>query len=411
MRYPVFFLTFLFFFSICKNNFAQGEADVPFLLLQPSPSLAAMGQTGTALPTNDPFGFIWNPAQLGYSSRTTNLSYIFYPSKIDWLGGIIPGVEFKAMAFNAGYNLKDVINFPLNVGFGYSRNEFNHRGFFQSDGSKDYYDAYSLGFGIDYFVQFNAGFTVKNITSKLVDYIYGEEQTSAEARRTVTDFGLLINVPVIKLIEPGLHIGSDANNRLIPFFNFSTGYSKSNIGDKIYYVYPAQAGPLPRTDRLGYGINTGLDYKSGDFLINYFTLSFTAEADDILVSWDNSTVQWSYQSTFSDLRLWKNLINIEGDENIVSHTGVKLDLFETISLSAGHFSGRGYWDVRKTNGYELRTKGLFKLYARWAKDPITDFLRDHIDIVYYYTAFFAGHPFETKMSGLAFYFSNIESLF
>ena len=411
MRYPAFFLALLFVISIGKNNFAQGEAAVPFLLLQPSPSLAAMGQTGTALPTNDPFGFIWNPAQLGYTSRHTNLSFIFYPSKIDWIPAFNADLELKGMAFNAGYNLKDLIDFPLSVGFGYSRNELNYGEYYYPRfDTKDYYNAWSLGIGIDYCVQFNAGFTVKNITSNLGYYLNGEESSTAEAKRTVTDFGLLINVPVIKLIDPDLYIGFETSDKLTPFFNFSVGYSKSNIGDKIYYIDPAQADPLPRIDRLGYGINTGIDLKTGNFQINTITLSFTAEADDILITRD-STGQSSYQSTLSDLRLWKNIIDIEGDEKIVSRTGFKIDLFETLSLSTGHFSGRGYQYIPKTNGYELRAKGLFRLYALWAKDPITDFLRDHIDIVYYNTNLFAGHEFETKMSGLALYLTNLDSLF
>ncbi len=95
MRYPVLILTLLLIFSINKNEFAQGEAAVPFLLVQPSPSLAAMGQTGTALPTNDPFAFVWNPAQLGYTSQHTNLSIIFYPSKVDWLGSLSARVRAK----------------------------------------------------------------------------------------------------------------------------------------------------------------------------------------------------------------------------------------------------------------------------------------------------------------------------
>ena len=80
----------LFSFSLITNkSFSQGEAAVPFLLLQPSPSLSAMGQTGTALPTEDPFGFLWNPAQLGYTSQNNNFSFIFYPSKFEWLQDII----------------------------------------------------------------------------------------------------------------------------------------------------------------------------------------------------------------------------------------------------------------------------------------------------------------------------------
>lgn len=52
-------LSILFLFNLFSvTNFAQGEAAVPFLLLNPSPSLSAMGATGTALPTEDPFGFL-----------------------------------------------------------------------------------------------------------------------------------------------------------------------------------------------------------------------------------------------------------------------------------------------------------------------------------------------------------------
>ena len=112
----------------------------------------------------------------------------------------------------------------------------------------------------------------------------------------------------------------------------------------------------------------------------------------------------------SDLKFWKNIINIEGDEKIVSHAGLKVDFFETVSLYTGHFSGRSF-DERKTNGYEFRAKGLLKIYALWANDPITDFLRDHFDIRYYNTDYFADSGFETKMTGLAFYIHNLGSLF
>src|SRR5690606_33576053 len=145
--------------TLTNKTYSQGESAVPFLLLQPSPSLAAMGQTGTALPTEDPFGFLWNPAQLGYTSQNNNLSFIFYPSKLDWLPELNADWEVKALAFNLGYNLKDLIDFPLSVGFGYSNVEFNYGTFNFANPepttfeSKDYYHAYSLGFGIDYYAQ------------------------------------------------------------------------------------------------------------------------------------------------------------------------------------------------------------------------------------------------------------------
>lgn len=417
MKSSTFFLVITIFFIFLQDSEkAQGEAAVPFLLLQPSPSLSAMGQTGTALPTEDPFGFVWNPAQLGYTSQHNNLSFIFYPSVNNWIPAFNGGLKLKGMALNAGYNFKDLTGFPLSFGFGYSRFEINFGEWLRAGSpelypgeSKDYYDAVSFGAGIDYFIQLNAGFTIKSITSILADRPAGEETGKGKAERTVTDFGLLLNIPVLKLIDEDLKLGADKESILKPEFNFSLGYSKSNIGDDIYYIDPAQADPMPRIDRLGYGITAGLDYISDEIQLNTLNLSFTVEADDILIH-RSSTGGWSYQSTLSDLRFWKNIVNIEGNDKIVSHAGFKIDLFETISLSTGHFSGRGF-DERKTNGYELRTKGLFKLWALWVNDPITDFLRDYIDITYYNSNFFAGHEFETKMTGLALYINNLDKLF
>lgn len=402
--------------TLTNKTYSQGESAVPFLLLQPSPSLAAMGQTGTALPTEDPFGFLWNPAQLGYTSQNNNLSFIFYPSKLDWLPELNADWEVKALAFNLGYNLKDLIDFPLSVGFGYSNVEFNYGTFNFANPepttfeSKDYYHAYSLGFGIDYYAQFNAGFTFKSVTSILSDQPIGEEQGRGTAEPNVVDFGLLINIPVFKLIDEDLAIELEGDMLLKPDFNFSIGYSKSNIGDEVYYIDPSQADPLPRMDRIGYGISTGFDLLGDNFQMKVLNFALTVEADDILI--DRDSTGWDYQSTLSDLKPWKNLINIEGTDKIVSHIGLKLDLFETLSLSTGHFSGRGFMDVRETSGYELKAKGIFKLWALWAKDPFTDFLRDHIDIRYYNTNFFDNHEWaETKMTGLALYVHNLNSLF
>ena len=402
------FLTAILFFSLFSvKNYAQGEAAVPFLLLNPSPSLSAMGSTGAALPTEDPFGFIWNPAQLGYTSQTNNLSYIFYPSKLEWIPQFNLDFELKGMAFNAGYNFKELIGFPLSFGFGYSNVEFDFGPYLIS--GNDSYNAYSFGLGVNYYVQLSIGYTIKDVTSILSDQPTGEEEGMGKAETTVNDFGILLNVPVINLINEDLLLPIDGGLNGKPTFNFSLGYSKSNIGDEIYYIDPAQADPLPRTDRTGYGLSAGFDLISDNFRINAFNLSFTVEADDILVSRD-STGNSEYEPTLSDLQFWKNIVEIEGDEKIVSRAGTKMEFVELVALYFGHFSGRGYYS-EITNGYELRAKGLFKLSALWVKDPITDFLRDHIDIIYYNTNYFEYDFTETKMTGLAFYVHNLNELF
>jgi hypothetical protein len=411
-------LTVLLLFSLFPfKNFAQGEAAIPFLLLNPSPSLSAMGATGTALPTEDPFGFLWNPAQLGLTSQTNNLSFMFYPSKLEWIPAFNLDLELKAIALNVGYNFKDLIGVPLSFGFGYSNPEFNYGTFYRTDENgniigefeaKDYYNAYSFGLSIDLGVQLSVGYTIKDVTSILVDEPAGDDSNDIKAETTVHDFGILLNVPVLKLIDDKMQVKLDENLIALPTFNISLGYTKSNIGDSIYYIDPLQSDPLPRVERLGYGISTGFDLAIKDFRINAFNLSFTVEAEDILVS-RSSTNQshWEYQDDFD---FWKNIVQIEGDEKIVSRTGTKLDFAETFSYTFGHFSGKGYGQ-RKTNGYELRTKGLLKLCALWAQNPITDFLRDHFDIRYYNTNYFADHDFETKMTGLAFYVHNLNELF
>ena len=413
-------LIFVLFFCLFQiKSFAQGEAAVPFLQLNPSPSLSAMGATGTALPTDDPFGFLWNPAQLGYTSQSNNLSYIFYPAKLEWAPTFNLDLELKGIALNAGYNFKDLIGFPLSFGFGYSNVTFNY-GTFVITGPggpeplgtyepEDSYNAYSFGLGVDYFVQLNIGYTIKDVSSFLADFSPNPDSGEVRAETTVNDFGILLNVPVLNLIDDNIQLQLDGNLHTQPSFNFSLGYSKSNIGDEIYYFDPAQADPLPRMDRLGYGISTGFDLISDNFKINAFNLSFTVEADDILIKRDSTGSE--YQSTLSDLKFWKNIVEIEGDEKIVSHAGTKLDFVETVTLNFGHFSGRGYPDPRETNGYEIRTKGLLKLCALWAKHPVTDFLRDHFDIRYYNTNYFANAWNETKMTGLAFYVHNLNELF
>ena len=65
----------LFLFLILSSTvtlLSQGETAIPILQYPVSPLLYGMGATGTSLPTDDPFGFLYNPAQLGYTSQENN---------------------------------------------------------------------------------------------------------------------------------------------------------------------------------------------------------------------------------------------------------------------------------------------------------------------------------------------------
>lgn len=408
-------LIIIFTFALQNVSLPQGEAAVPFLTVPVSPLLNGMGATGTSIPTDDPFGFLYNPAQLGYVSQENNFSFIVYPSSVQLSRFYFTQVDISALSVNLGYNFKNLINFPLTVGFGFARpqisfgeftytNEFNPApaGTFEP---KDYYLAFSLGAGIDYGVQFYGGITYKNITSILAprDIGVGTEEGSGEANVGAFDFGFLVNVPVIKLVDDEADFGLFENIPSIPFFNVSIGYSQLNIGNELYYIDPAQADPLPRTARLGYGLSTGIDLKIQEMTLKAIELGFTVDAEDILVTRSMDTTGRSgfeYQSFLGDIDIGRNIIQMKGDSNVLSRSGFKLDFVETLTITWGKYSGRSY-DNLKTNGFAIRSKGLLKLLEKFTSDPTMKYIANHFDIRYYNSTYNVDGWTERNFEGIA----------
>jgi hypothetical protein len=131
------------------------------------------------------------------------------------------------------------------------------------------------------------------------------------------------------------------------------------------------------------------------FILNAFDIAFTVDAEDILI--ESNVSGSNYQSGLGDIDFSKNVIQIEGDENVVSHAGLQISLLETLVLRNGHFSGRAY-GVRKTNGIEIRAKGLLKLLEELSDSPTIKFISDHFDLRYYNTDYISTL---SKMNGIA----------
>jgi hypothetical protein len=91
---------------------------------------------------------------------------------------------------------------------------------------------------------------------------------------------------------------------------------------------------------------------------------------------------------------------MKGDENVISRSGFKLDLVETLTITWGKYSGRSY-DNRKTNGIEIRAKGLLKLLDKFTSDPTMKFIANHFDIRYYNSNYNIDHWTETNFEGIA----------
>jgi len=123
------------------------------------------------------------------------------------------------------------------------------------------------------------------------------------------------------------------------------GYSQSNIGNEVTTNAGVDAIP-PRSARLGYTLNPGLDYTDHETHIRIFSIDWSTESLDNLDTnltihmLDNSgNLKPGYQGGIGDINIGRNLISREGDDKVVIHRGFSVDLVEFLKLSSGSFYG------------------------------------------------------------------------
>lgn len=410
MKRTVLYLSIFSFLFISNNSFAQFETGVPLLSFPVSPSTIGMGTTGASLPNDDPCGFLQNPAQLGNFGRTTNLGFSIYPASAKLWN--LFSYKINNYALSLGYNFFAKLNIPVSVGIGFSRTNYLIEDFGYTN---DIYSTFSIGAGIDYYVQLNAGISLKHISSELGDIPPEFEFRKIKATVNAFDFGLLINVPVLKLLDEKLQLNIIKNNPVYPFFNFSAGYSQLNNGNEIYYIDPAQADPLPRLAKLGYGLSLGLNMPLEKNTLKVLEFDFTVDAEDLLIdkrwiaSQNDSVISIGYQSGFGDINLGKNIFSIKGDDNVLSRAGYKIDLFEIISFSKGHFSGQAYSPV-KTYGLEIKSDGILKLIVS-DEYPALNYIVDHFGLRFSYSNYFVREEMQTNYYGVSLFAKGFNSLF
>jgi hypothetical protein len=406
-----YYLLLLFgFFS--QLLYGQGEAAVGSLTLQQSPFLNGAGQIGASIPTSDAIGFYYNPAQLGYFSRENNLSLYFMPQNTKWLNNYsASGITFRSVGMTAGYNFnKNGNSLPLSIGIGYIHNKFDYGEYYYPQGNTHNYDSFncfSIGASYDCYLLFNIGLSIKSFYSKI-----GYNPTelyiiSSEVSSTAFDFGTMITAPISKLFFNNFRFDLSKESFLKPRFDWTVGYSITNIGKEIYYVDPAQSDPIPRTARLGYTFDFGMDLILNEKKLNVIDYSFTAEAEDILIKRNQYNGTFEYQRHFGDIIFGKHLIELRGDENVVVHRGHVFKLFETYTFLTGRFHGRSNYN-RKTNGYGLSSEGIFKLLGVAIDNKVIHFIADHFVVEYYDTNIFVDSGMDTNFKGFSFYLKKLE---
>jgi hypothetical protein len=399
MKLRLFFFSILFFISAI--TFAQGGVGLSSLNLNPSTRSTGLGWTGVSNPTDDPLGFYYNPAMLGYSSQQNNISVEFNPGANDWIN--LADYKYSNYGFNLGYNFKNLLNgLDLSVGAGFIHSNFD---FGANSRAYDSYNAYALGVSIDYYILLSLGITFKDIHSQTLSGF--PFSRTYNLNTTALDYGIHLLVPVIKLIDNEFSFELSERSKLKPIFNYNLGYSRLNIGDEVYYVDPGQKDPLPLTARLGHTFRFGIDYEGKNIFIKLISYDLILEAQDVLVERETFTPDFRYQGMFGDIEFWKHLVQLKGDENVVVHKGHSISLAETVTILLGSFHGRGYQFKPKTNGLLFSTKGLFKWLNSELETDFINYLSKHFDLRFISSTIFDGEgALETDLYSLSVHFMN-----
>ena len=391
---------------------SQSEAALLFLLIQPSLRANGMAGTSVASAEHDPLSVAFNPAHVGLAAMNRSFQIEYYPSKTNWLPQFnIEGLNFDAKSFLVGYKFKINSRIPASIGAGYTRifinlGTQNFRGetgeIIATFQGSEHADIFSLGMGADFGIKIGLGFNYKRIDSNIAPWLEGVGRASVNAY----DIGLIAHLPLLETFSKLTHRNTKISERLWPFLLTGLGYSRSNMGGKIIYINAAQADPLPRVARLAASVNTGIIYSNGDLSFRLVDFEWSSEARDLLVK-RSSTGNITYQGVFSDIGLFDNVITGNSKPGIETSRGWELDILELISLRHGRFEDPGGAVFYDTDGFGLRSSGLFKiafiLVSQLKSNAILSFLGNHVDVQYNTGEFTAGpgHPLDgTKFKGV-----------
>jgi hypothetical protein len=389
---------------VCNCCFSQGyETTMQFLLISPYTDANGMGETSVAIKTDDPLAPLTNPAHIinfnsnnyfstGYNHGYRNSSY--YLSKIG----------LQSYTFNTGINLSNFFDITpeINLGFGYSSVSIDKRELHQlvqygtsaigTFSIKDRSNQFTFGIGVQYWINLSGGLTFKHINSVILPIGTDEEKYSKNYEINSYDFGLLLNVPFIKIFEQIREKPIKIFPNISPIFNFNFGLAKNNLGDKeIIYAYLAPPLPLPHHARVGISFDIGITYHKG--LTKWQPLSFkwTAEANDLLIreiSTQEKSSGWEYQDGLGDIDFFDDVILGKTNSETIKKRGWELNLFEVFSLRGGYIiedimNGNQHYN---TYGWGLSSSGIVKSLRAFNVNPPNNgfigFLLNHCDLRY-----------------------------
>ena len=376
---------------------AQGESAVPFLLISSAPEGNGMGGTSATQPTQDALATISNPGQLGFFTLNNIFGASTYTPRTSWLPQFnIPDLTYGTTAVNIGYNFRDLLSLPfsLSAGVGYSRVHIDLGTFtltgssgptpigtFQADETSE---SICTAIGFEYYVRFGIGVNFKRIESNLSPIGTEQEKGNGSAHSSATDFGLLLDVPIARIVSELAGTSFDIAANTAPFLDLSFGYVKANVGDKMVYIDAAQADPLPRTAIAGLGAEFGVSSNAGSSGWKLASFRLAHQADDLLIV-RNPDGNSDYQSGLGDIQFVDNVILGKPNGKATVRKGWQVQVAEFLYLRGGSVDGPGL--AYSTSGYSICLGGFLNFLGlvspSLGKDSWVGFVGAHFDLQYH----------------------------
>jgi hypothetical protein len=370
--------TLFLFSSILYSQGAQTA--VPFLTI--SPSGEYNGSAGITISSfaETPSAMIFNPAHLGFLSRTTAAGTEFYLQKSPTSSGLpAAGQSFNSYSAVAGYRFNS-----MNIGAGYAKivadygmleltngsNPAEKRSFHVIETSENI----SLGLGFRWGPIDGAfGFTLKQITSHLPGSSAAGTLADLVARPKATDVGVIFRLPIMDILHFEQFTLSD---NMSPFVNVTVAYALNNFGDEVSYSSTGQSDPLPEMVRLGWSADAGYRYKTGDGDFTLAAVQIAREADESMIRHSPIGIAYHKNLPASDMNIYRSLIEGSFFNAIAIRKGAAITFLETVTMRSGYHQFTSI-DWYRTTGFTVSTNGLFALLRQRSaqNDNVSDILR------------------------------------
>lgn len=364
-----------------------GSSGVPFLTISPSGEANGMGGIMSSTLPSGPSAMIFNPAHLGFLSKTNMMSIEFYTQIPQWSSGFSNNrmSTFNSYSVMYGHQFSHVT-----IGLGYSRILWDLGNLTLTNGSspsdvKTFHlyetsDNFSFGIGFQYgIIDGGLGVTIKQITSRFPGNDATNRLREYIAKPNATDIGLIVNIPLVNLF-----IDANKSNAFFPFSDVRFAYALNNFGENIYYTDVSQSDPLPRTVRLGWSAELGYRYigEKGQFTIG--SIMIAREADELMFKRRNDGSPYFETLPLSDMNIYKSLIEGKYYDYVGIRKGFGVSFLETVTIRSGsyQFDDAGFYS---TDGITVSTNGIFKLLKSFTeanKTTLVTFIFNHIEIRY-----------------------------